>query len=41
MISGTTHGADVVNRLKDGQQVEIKASQVEHGAAHRSRWLLI
>ena len=30
VISGATDGAELVNGLKDGQQVEIKAAQIEH-----------
>jgi hypothetical protein len=30
-ICRTTDGAELINGLKDRQQVEIKASQVEHG----------
>ena len=31
-ISGTTDGAELVNGLKDRQQVEVKAAQIEQGA---------
>ncbi len=31
-ISGTTDGAELVNGLKNGQQVEVKAAQIEQGA---------
>ena len=33
VISGSTDGAELVNGLEDRQQVEIKAAQIEHGAA--------
>src|SRR4051794_3540912 len=32
VISGTTDGAVLVNSLENGQQVEVKAAQIEHGA---------
>jgi hypothetical protein len=32
VISGTTDGAELVNGLKNCQQVEIKAAQIEQGA---------
>jgi hypothetical protein len=31
VISGTTDGPYLVNGLKDCQQVEVKAAQIEHG----------
>ena len=33
VISGTTDGAELVNGLKDRQQVEVKAAQIEHWRA--------
>jgi hypothetical protein len=30
VISGTADGAELVNGLKDRQQVEVKAAQIEH-----------
>ena len=32
MISGTTDGAELINGLKNCQQVEVKAAQIEQGA---------
>ena len=31
-ISGATDGASLVNGLKDREQVEVKAAQIEQGA---------
>jgi hypothetical protein len=35
VISGTTDGTSLVNGLKDRQQVEVKAAQIEHWRAAR------
>jgi hypothetical protein len=32
VISGTTDGAELVDGLKNGQQIEVKAAQIEQGA---------
>ena len=32
-ISGATDSAELVDGLKDRQQVEVEAAQIEHGAA--------